>query len=97
MITYYELLENGTIGQSTPSVRVAKSLGLILKTDKEIVHGYDGRRYFKGEEPEPPKPTYIEQRLAAYPPICEQLDMMYHNYDEWKAKIMEIKEKYPKN
>lgn len=57
---FYELLEDGTIGRSTPSEKVAKSLGLTLTTDKEIVYGYDGKRYFKGEEPLPPTPTKEE-------------------------------------
>lgn len=34
-----------------PSEKVAKSLGLSLVTDKEIVYGYDSKRYFKGDEP----------------------------------------------
>lgn len=60
MKTFYELLEDGTIGMSTPSEKVAKSLGLTLTTDKEIVYGYDGKRYFKGDEPTPPAPTKEE-------------------------------------
>lgn len=54
MITYYEILQDGTIGRSTPSERVAKAIGLQLSTENEIVYGYDGRRYFAGDEPEKP-------------------------------------------
>ena len=54
MITYYELLEDNTIGRSTPFADVAASLGLTLTTDREIVYGFDGKRYFKGLEPEEP-------------------------------------------
>lgn len=79
MKTFYELLQDGTIGRSTPSGRVAKFLGLTFETDKEIVYGHDGRRYFKGEEPAVPAPSYDEQRMAAYPPDAEQLDMLYHD------------------
>lgn len=57
---FYELLEDGTIGQSTPNEKIAKSLGLMLQTDKEIVYSYDGKRYFKGNEPTPPAPTKEE-------------------------------------
>lgn len=57
---FYELLEDGTIGRSTTSEKVAKSLGLTLTTDKEIVNGYDGKRYFKGDEPARPEPTKEE-------------------------------------
>jgi predicted transcriptional regulator len=50
-MVYYELLSDNTIGRSTPNKKIAESLGLSLQTDKEIVYGYDGKRYFKGEEP----------------------------------------------
>lgn len=51
---YYELKADGTIGCSTEDAELARQLGLTLTTDREIVYGYDGRRYFKGEEPTPP-------------------------------------------
>lgn len=82
MTTFYELLQDGTIGRSTPSQKVAASLGLTLTTDQEIVYGYDGKRYFKGEEPALPKPSYAELRAAAYPADVEQLDMLYHDIDD---------------
>ena len=61
MITYYELLEDNTIGRSTPSQKVAQNIGLTLETEKEIVYGYNGKRYFKGEEP--PVPPKTEEEL----------------------------------
>lgn len=39
---------------------------------------------------------YKDMRRAEYPSIPEQLDMIYHNIDTWKATINSIKEKYPK-
>lgn len=54
MTTYYKLLHDGTIGLSTNDAKWAQELGLDLTTDREIVYGYDGKRYFKGEEPAPP-------------------------------------------
>ncbi len=93
---FYELLKDGSIGRSTPNEKVAKHLGLTLQTDKEIVYGYDGKQYFKGQEPTPPEPGYIEKRLADYPPFGEQLDMIYHDMDNWRSVIKSIKEKYPK-
>ncbi|MBR5130210.1 MAG: hypothetical protein IKV03_03200 [Alphaproteobacteria bacterium] len=99
-MTYYELLPDGTIGCSTPSEKVAKSLGLTLKTDREIVYGYDNKRYFKGEEPAAPEPTYVDKRIAEYPSIPDQLDMIYwdkvNGTNLWQEKITEIKNKYPK-
>jgi len=50
--------------------------------------------------PPPPEPTYIDNRLAEYPPVGDQLDMIYHDQVEgtstWVQTIKGIKEKYPK-
>ena len=41
--------------------------------------------------------TYSELRAAAYPPIVDQLDTIFHGgLDAWKAEIQYIKNKYPK-
>jgi hypothetical protein len=40
---------------------------------------------------------YQRNRATAYPSIQEQLDTLYHQgYDGWKARIDEVKNKYPK-
>ena len=39
---------------------------------------------------------YQRDRAVAYDPIPEQLDQIYHDIDEWKAKIKAVKDKYPK-
>jgi len=40
---------------------------------------------------------YVSKRKEEYPPITEQLDMIYHfGVDYWKEEITKIKEKYPK-
>ena len=39
---------------------------------------------------------YQTPRKREYPPFAEQLDMIYHDIDAWKAKIKTIKDKYPK-
>lgn len=43
---------------------------------------------------------YTEKRREAYPPIPEQLDMLYHdkanNTDTWQRTITAVKTKYPK-
>ena len=42
--------------------------------------------------------SYIEKRKEEYPSIVDQLDELYHNgIDGWKAKIKEVKDKYPKS
>lgn len=77
-MTYYELLPDGTIGQSTPSEKVANHLGLTLQTDREIVYGYDGKKYFAGEEPVPPPLTREEiskLREAYYKEHCDSLTL----------------------
>lgn len=100
MTYYYEILQDGTIGRSTNSAVVAEQLGLTLQTETEIVYGYNGKRYLQGTEPPAPEPTYAEKREAAYPPLAEQLDMIYwdkiNNTNLWQEKITEIKTKYPK-
>ena len=40
---------------------------------------------------------YQRDRKKEYPPIEDQLDILYHQgYDGWKAIIDEVKNKYPK-
>jgi len=50
--------------------------------------------------PPPPEPTYVELRLAEYPSVGDQLDMLYHDYvdgtDTWIQAITRVKNKYPK-
>lgn len=98
---YYELLEDKTIGRSTSSEDIAQSLGLTLTTDKEIVYGWDNKRYFESEVPTPPETSYQEKRSAEYPKISEQLDMIYwdkvNNTNNWQNTITQIKSKYPKS
>ena len=43
------------------------------------------------------KVKYKDDRAAEYPPVVDQLDLIYHSgIDAWKAKIKETKDKYPK-
>ena len=40
---------------------------------------------------------YQRDRAAAYPPIPDQLDQIYHEgIDAWKATIAAVKQEYPK-
>lgn len=45
-------------------------------------------------------PSYIEQRQRAYPPLSEQLDMIYwdkiNNTHNWQETITAIKSQFPK-
>lgn len=98
---FYELLEDGTIGRSTPSEKVAISLGLLLHTDKEIVYGYNGKRYFKGDEPTPPATTKEEISetrrqlyIAEKDPITCQIQALRdeEQTEEIMAQIESLKE-----
>ena len=41
--------------------------------------------------------AYKSQRAAEYPPITDQLDLLYHGgMDAWKTAIQAVKVKYPK-
>tara|TARA_B100000003_G_scaffold112190_1_gene100472 strand:- start:11934 stop:12257 length:324 start_codon:yes stop_codon:yes gene_type:complete len=40
--------------------------------------------------------NYSRMRADEYPEIHVQLDMIYHDIDNWRAEINKIKEKYPK-
>lgn len=43
------------------------------------------------------KNQWLEGRIREYPPITEQLDILYHEGIEgWHTVIKNIKEKYPK-
>lgn len=98
---FYELLADGTIGRSTPSEKIAKSLGLKLQTDKDIVYGYDGKRYFKGDEPERSEPTKEEISetrrqlyIAEKDPITCQIQALRdeEQTEEIMAQIESLKE-----
>ena len=74
-----------------------KSIGM---TEMDVEQAYNGNWYVEGYAPEKPALTYIEKRVAEYPSIEEQLDMIYwdkiNGTDSWVKKITEIKNKYPK-
>ena len=43
------------------------------------------------------KLKYKDQRKFEYPSVAEQLDLIYHDIDNWKAVIKQTKDKYPKS
>ncbi len=82
------------------------TLDSIEQTDREVITAWDGKMYFKGEEPEKPY-DYAEKRRQNYPDLTEQLDKLYHDIEDGlfgdDAKTSEfyqarkkIKEAYPK-
>ncbi len=95
-IKYAKIINQKTkqceVGLGT-NAKFYQSIGMI---EQEVEQAYDGSWYLLGYAPLEPEKTYIERRVAEYPLITEQLDMIYHDFENWKAKIAEIKAKYPK-
>ena len=70
-------------------------------TLSEIEHLGGTRRFQVVELAGVPELTYVQKRLAEYPSIGDQLDMIYwdkvNGTNLWQEKITEIKNKYPKS
>ena len=68
--------------------------------EMDVEQAYNGDWYITGYAPLRPEPTYAEKRLAEYPSLGDQLDMIYwdkvNGTNLWQEKITEIKTKYPK-
>ncbi len=100
MLKYAKIINDNTkqcdvgIGNDT---NYYQSIGMI---QMEVEQSYNGAWYVAGYAPEEPEKTYAEKRLAEYPPIGDQLDMIYwdtvNDTNLWQDKITEIKAKYPK-
>ena len=69
-------------------------------TEMDVEQAYNGEWYVAGYAPTEPEKSYAEKRLAEYPSIGDQLDMMYwdkvNGTNIWQLTIAEIKAKYPK-
>ena len=74
-----------------------QSVGMELM---DVEQAYNGDWYVLGYAPSEPEKTYAEKRKVEYPPIAEQLDMIYwdkiNGTNLWQELITEIKAKYPK-
>jgi hypothetical protein len=74
--------------------------GLVVAThsdDQQIADRYPGCEIVLGSSELgdlAPSITYRDRRRMAYPPIAEQLDMMYHG--TWQDAITAVKAQYPK-
>ena len=90
---FYELLNDGTIGRSTPNPKIAANLGLNLVTDREIVYGWNGKRYFEGEVPQKPdeklkeevrnvRNSYLEKYVDPYQMILRWESLSEENKKE---------------
>lgn len=97
---YTNEIKNHKLGSYTDDKKLAKKLGFNIRVE-DIEIADNGVVYEKGYVPEMPEKSYIELRLLEYPPIAEQLDMIYwdkiNGTSIWQDKISAIKERYPKN
>ncbi len=67
--------------------------------DKDIIWHDDNSLHPTLDEIESHYQTidYKYQRMANYPPIQQQLDVLYElGYDGWRATIAAVKERFPK-
>ena len=63
----------------------------IKPTEEEVVQKVAELTYQQEVE------VYKEQRAAEYPPYADQFDQIFHDgIDAWKATILEVKRRYPK-
>ncbi|MDQ7818815.1 MAG: hypothetical protein RDU14_17440 [Melioribacteraceae bacterium] len=66
-------------------------------TEELAIKKYNEIKY---REANPLPPSYKELRAKDYPPIPEQLDMIYwdkiNGTNNWEKSITAVKEKYPK-
>ena len=98
MKKYAKVLENASV-----QVFLGSDVDWAIQNgfgEMNVEKGYDGNWYLEGEAPSEPEKSYIEKRLAEYPRLSDQLDMIYwdrvNGTNLWQDKITEIKTKYPK-
>lgn len=68
---YYELLKDGTIGRSTNNIKVAKlneyyNENQVVDSENDIVYGYNGKRYLRGNEPVKPQEIIDKEKAFKY-------------------------------
>ena len=101
MKIYIKEIKNHKIGDNTPFENVAKAMNFeIVRDDTDIEIAYDGSMWERGFAPSAPEQTYVQKRIAEYPELTEQLDMIYwdkiNGTNVWETIIGKIKNKYPK-
>lgn len=96
---YTNKITNHKLGSYTDDSNIASMLGFNIEIE-EIEISQDGFAYERGYAPTPREKSYIELRLAEYPSIPDQLDMIYwdkvNGSNLWEETISRIKQKYPK-
>lgn len=63
-------------------------------------HRWNGSDFVPNANPVQRTPTYEELRESAYPPLPDQLDMLWHDFEDgttaWRDTIRAVKQAYPK-
>lgn len=113
---YVKILENGTLEYAPQNIegvsnwvndeQAVKEAGYLPLVEEPIPEGHyiSGYKEKNGEVCAIysllPESTYVEKRMMEYPPLTDQLDMIYwdkvNGTNLWQEKIAEIKNKYPK-
>lgn len=96
---YTNKLDNYRLGSYTDDPTVALDMRYDIAVEN-IEIGGDGFVYVAGFAPKGTPTNYVVMRVAEYPTISEQLDMIYwdkiNGTNIWLDTISEIKSKYPK-
>ena len=92
----YKIISENTIKRISDDAFIPKDEGNVdyQKFKKDVVG--IGTTCVEGADVET-QISYVDARVAEYPPLQEQLDKIYHSgVNAWKADIKEIKDKHPK-
>ncbi len=98
---YVQVLGDDEYGTQMGTTKIDDSYELIIPFVGQVTKGYE--LYIARNDA-----GVLEQRIREadldysgkrrneYPKLAEQLDMIYHDIDEWRETIKEIKERNPK-
>jgi len=92
----YKIISENTIKRISDDAFIPKDEGNVdyQKFKKDVVG--IGTTCVEGADVET-QISYVDARIAEYPPLQEQLDKIYHSgVNAWKADIKAIKDKHPK-
>ena len=92
----YKIISENTIKRISDDAFIPKDEGNVdyQKFKKDVVG--IGTTCVEGADVET-QISYVDARVAEYPPLQEQLDKIYHSgVNAWKADIKAIKDKHPK-
>jgi hypothetical protein len=96
IVFIHQLLDpTGTVGCSAMPDEDGEPSYALLQWDSEDVPKPTEAEFLAAAD-EAKAMTYKIHRRQAYPPITEQLDMMFHDPELWRSAIQAVKDKHPK-